>query len=195
SRRHAMRFRIAPPFRFSLRPVCGPTVVEDLDAAGLDVLRTRLVLVGDVPRAIGTLEDLLRRGRSGERWRHQERDQPRRVAKDRCRPPADSRDEDHESCHSTPASAQRHAVARSPGLKYTRSQMAVPTPTPLHSPTRPRPIGVSSTAEPEAIAQATLEGFNHHYALFRDCARAAKNHFEASNWLAIAHTSQDRIDF
>ena len=73
--------------------------------------------------------------------------------------------------------------------------MAVPTPTPLHSPTRPRPIGVSSTAEPEAIAQATLEGFNHHYALFRDCARAAKNHFEAGNWLAIAHTSQDRIDF
>src|SRR5436305_7141871 len=73
--------------------------------------------------------------------------------------------------------------------------MAVPTPTPLHSAARPRPIGVSSTAEPEAIAQATLEGFNHHYALFRDCARAAKNHFEAGNWLAIAHTSQDRIDF
>src|SRR5436305_6736523 len=73
--------------------------------------------------------------------------------------------------------------------------MAVPTPTPLHSAARPRPIGVSSTAEPEAIAQATLEGFNHHYALFRDCARAAKNHFEAGSWLAIAHTSQDRIDF
>jgi isocitrate dehydrogenase kinase/phosphatase len=51
------------------------------------------------------------------------------------------------------------------------------------------------TATPQAIAQATLDGFNRHYALFRDCARAAKRHFEAGNWLAIAHTSQGRIDF
>ncbi|MEP6943057.1 MAG: bifunctional isocitrate dehydrogenase kinase/phosphatase [Betaproteobacteria bacterium] len=50
-------------------------------------------------------------------------------------------------------------------------------------------------ATTQAIAQATLDGFDHHYALFRDCARAAKRHFEARNWLAIAHTSQDRIDF
>src|SRR5215469_18334052 len=50
-------------------------------------------------------------------------------------------------------------------------------------------------ASPQAIAQATLEGFNRHYALFRDCARTAKRHFEAGNWLAIAHASQDRIDF
>jgi isocitrate dehydrogenase kinase/phosphatase len=60
---------------------------------------------------------------------------------------------------------------------------------------RPRPIAVPAPAEPSAIARATLEGFNHHYALFRDCARIAKVHFEAGNWLAIAHTSQDRIDF
>ena len=73
--------------------------------------------------------------------------------------------------------------------------MPAPTPTPLHPAARSRPIGVSSTAEPEAIAQATLQGFNRHYALFRDCARAAKSHFEAGSWLAIAHTSQDRIDF
>src|SRR6266545_3215980 len=46
-----------------------------------------------------------------------------------------------------------------------------------------------------AIAKVLLEGFNRHYALFRDCARAAKRYFEAGNWLAIAHTSQDRIDF
>jgi isocitrate dehydrogenase kinase/phosphatase len=71
----------------------------------------------------------------------------------------------------------------------------VPTPTPLHAAARPRPVEVSAAAEPVAIAQATLEGFNRHYALFRDCARAAKSHFEAGNWLAIAHTSQDRIDF
>jgi len=51
------------------------------------------------------------------------------------------------------------------------------------------------SATPQAIAQATLDGFNRHYALFRDCARTAKRHFEARNWLAIAPTSQDRIDF
>jgi isocitrate dehydrogenase kinase/phosphatase len=51
------------------------------------------------------------------------------------------------------------------------------------------------TATTQAIAQATLDGFNLHYALFRDCARTAKRQFEAGNWLAIAHTSQDRIDF
>jgi len=71
----------------------------------------------------------------------------------------------------------------------------MPTPAPLHSATRPRPVDVSAIPEPAAIAEATLEGFNRHYALFRDCARAAKSHFEAGNWLAIAHTSQDRIDF
>jgi len=54
---------------------------------------------------------------------------------------------------------------------------------------------MTNIASPQAIAQATLEGFNRHYALFRDCARTAKRHFEAGNWLAIAHTSQDRIDF
>ncbi|HXX85139.1 MAG TPA: bifunctional isocitrate dehydrogenase kinase/phosphatase [Casimicrobiaceae bacterium] len=54
---------------------------------------------------------------------------------------------------------------------------------------------MTNTASPQAIAQATLDGFNRHYALFRDCARTAKRHFEAGNWLAIAHTSEDRIDF
>jgi len=71
----------------------------------------------------------------------------------------------------------------------------MPTPAPLNSTARPRPVDVSAIPEPAAIAEATLEGFNRHYALFRDCARAAKSHFEAGNWLAIAHTSQDRIDF
>ena len=40
------------------------------------------------------------------------------------------------------------------------------------------------TATTQAIAQATLDGFNLHYALFRDCARVAKRQFEAGNWLA-----------
>jgi isocitrate dehydrogenase kinase/phosphatase len=60
---------------------------------------------------------------------------------------------------------------------------------------RPRPVEVVTPADPAAIARATLDGFNRHYALFRDCARAAKRHFEDGNWLAIAHASQDRIDF
>ncbi len=46
-----------------------------------------------------------------------------------------------------------------------------------------------------AIAIALLDGFDKHYALFRECARAAKRHFEAGNWLAIQHVARDRIDF
>jgi isocitrate dehydrogenase kinase/phosphatase len=45
------------------------------------------------------------------------------------------------------------------------------------------------------IARMLREGFDHHYALFRECARAAKRHFEAGNWLAIQHVARDRIDF
>ena len=40
-----------------------------------------------------------------------------------------------------------------------------------------------------------VEGFDRHYALFRECARAAKRYFEAGNWLAIGHVAGDRIDF
>ena len=46
-----------------------------------------------------------------------------------------------------------------------------------------------------AIAQALLDGFDKHYALFRECARAARRYFEAGNWLAIQHVGRDRIDF
>ena len=52
---------------------------------------------------------------------------------------------------------------------------------------------VDATAR--SIAQALIEGFDKHYALFRDCARAAKRHFEAANFRAIAHLVRDRIDF
>src|SRR2546430_9283177 len=62
--------------------------------------------------------------------------------------------------------------------------------------TRPRRINPSrATASLAAIAQATLDGFNRHYELFRDCARLAKSYFEAGNWLSIGHVSGDRIDF
>ena len=46
--------------------------------------------------------------------------------------------------------------------------------------------GGTAVASPDVIARVLLEGFNRHYALFRDCARAAKRHFEAGNWLAIS---------
>src|SRR6478752_6457253 len=50
-------------------------------------------------------------------------------------------------------------------------------------------------ASPGVIAAMLLEGFDRHYALFRECARAAKRHFETGNWLAIGHVAGDRIDF
>ena len=58
---------------------------------------------------------------------------------------------------------------------------------------RRSPIAADDTAL--AIARVLLEGFNRHYALFRDCARAAKRYFEGGNWLAIHHLVRDRIDF
>jgi len=62
-------------------------------------------------------------------------------------------------------------------------------PTPLVPRTEP----AADTAH--AIAVALVEGFDKHYALFRECARAARRHFEAGNWLAIQHLGRDRIDF
>ncbi len=64
----------------------------------------------------------------------------------------------------------------------------------------PIPSAASATSDPIAdqacgIARLLLEGFDHHYAVFRECARAAKRHFEAGNWLAIQHVAGDRIDF
>ena len=66
------------------------------------------------------------------------------------------------------------------------------SPSALHAAPRPHPVELASL-EPAAIAQATLEGFNRHYAIFRDCARAAKSQFEAGNWLAIARKPPIRV--
>ena len=55
------------------------------------------------------------------------------------------------------------------------------------------PVAVEDTAA--AIARVLLEGFNRHYALFRECARTAKRYFETGNWLAIGHVAGDRIEF
>jgi isocitrate dehydrogenase kinase/phosphatase len=46
-----------------------------------------------------------------------------------------------------------------------------------------------------AIAAAIRDGFDRHYALFRDCARVAKAYFEAGDWRAIRQVSGDRIDY
>jgi len=53
----------------------------------------------------------------------------------------------------------------------------------------------AAEASPDVIARVLVEGFDRHYALFRECARAAKRYFEAGNWLAIGHVAGDRIDF
>lgn len=50
-------------------------------------------------------------------------------------------------------------------------------------------------AAARAIALALRDGFDRHYALFRECARAAKRHFEAGEWRAIRHLGHDRIDY
>jgi isocitrate dehydrogenase kinase/phosphatase len=72
------------------------------------------------------------------------------------------------------------------------------TPDRATQPTAPRPVlapvGSAEDLAP-AIARVLIEGFNRHYALFRECARAAKRYFEAANWLAIGHVARDRIDF
>jgi len=53
----------------------------------------------------------------------------------------------------------------------------------------------SIPGQARAIARILVDGFDKHYALFRECARAARRHFEAGNWLAIQHVGRDRIDF
>jgi isocitrate dehydrogenase kinase/phosphatase len=57
------------------------------------------------------------------------------------------------------------------------------------------PVEPATDATARAVAQALLEGFDKHYALFRDCARAAKQHFEDGSFLAIGHVARERIDF
>ncbi|MFW7340624.1 bifunctional isocitrate dehydrogenase kinase/phosphatase [Pollutimonas sp. H1-120] len=48
---------------------------------------------------------------------------------------------------------------------------------------------------PQAVAQAVLDGFNRHYALFRYGAQRAKSLFESGNWRGIQQLSQERIEY
>ena len=66
--------------------------------------------------------------------------------------------------------------------------------TPIFSPATNAPASAVAD-QARGIARMLREGFDHHYAVFRECARAAKRHFEAGNWLAIQHVARDRIDF
>jgi isocitrate dehydrogenase kinase/phosphatase len=59
----------------------------------------------------------------------------------------------------------------------------------------PNNLHTQSSGQALAIARALLDGFDKHYSLFRDCARAARRHFDAGNWLAIQHVARDRIDY
>jgi hypothetical protein len=68
----------------------------------------------------------------------------------------------------------------------------------MHRTMRSRPRGGPprpSRRPRPGVAQALLAGFDKHYALFRECARAAKRHFEAGQFLSIGHAARDRIDF
>ncbi len=68
---------------------------------------------------------------------------------------------------------------------------------PAHAPGAIGSAALSPAADATAyaIAIALREGFDRHYALFRDCARAAKRHFESGNWRALRHVAHDRIDY
>jgi len=68
--------------------------------------------------------------------------------------------------------------------------MATPIPSPVVL-VRDR----ADLAQARDIARVLLDGFDQHYALFRECARAARRHFDAGNWLAIQHLGRERIDF
>lgn len=45
------------------------------------------------------------------------------------------------------------------------------------------------------IASAMLEGFNRHYRLFSETNRAAKQRFEAADWVGQQHAQRERIEF
>ncbi len=55
----------------------------------------------------------------------------------------------------------------------------------------------SSLTDPRAfeIAQAMLDGFNHHYTLFREASAEAKQRFEAADWHGQQRAQRERIEF
>ena len=49
--------------------------------------------------------------------------------------------------------------------------------------------------QPSKIARAILEGFDHHYRLFRYVAQQAKGRFENGDWHGMRDSARERIDF
>ncbi len=59
-------------------------------------------------------------------------------------------------------------------------------------------MSLSRSAAPllaQRIAEAILNGFNRHYALFRDCGRRAQTAFETADWHASQALTRQRIQF
>ena len=52
-----------------------------------------------------------------------------------------------------------------------------------------------SGPSPREVAQAVLQGFNRHYALFRYGAQRAKSLFESGNWHGIQQLARERIEY
>ena len=44
-----------------------------------------------------------------------------------------------------------------------------------------------------AVAQAILDGFDRHYALFREYSREGRSCFETADWKRAVETSRERI--
>ncbi len=56
-------------------------------------------------------------------------------------------------------------------------------------------LSTTELSEARALSEKVLDGFNRHYARFRECARAAKISFEKGDWPHIQKLVADRIEY
>ena len=56
-------------------------------------------------------------------------------------------------------------------------------------------LSTTEFSEARALSEKVLDGFNRHYARFRECARAAKISFEKGDWPHIQKLVADRIEY
>src|SRR5689334_10237188 len=101
------------------------------------------------------------------------------------------------SASTTPASRRTTTRSRRP-READGEDAAMPGEALAEKPAPRTPVahGDASAVKPAAasadvIARVLIERFDRHYALFRDCAKAAQRDFEAGNWLAIGHLARD----
>ncbi|CAG0975639.1 hypothetical protein ARNL5_02046, partial [Anaerolineae bacterium] len=199
---HLARLHRDRPLGLERRRILRSAVVRvEFDARAFHVLRARRLLVGRATLGVDTLEHLRfqRPGEdSGDGGSDNAGDHLRIIAP--APGPCPRRGMmifRHRATHAD-ATFLRRAPARS---DRQAALAAVVPPVVLRGVIVPhRAIATDPSAAlrddaAQAIAQAVLEGFDKHYALFRECARAAKRHFEAAHFLAIGHVARDRIDF